>query len=362
VLPSAPEPVDGVELVTWAASDPDGGELRFDVLASVDGGQTHRAVALAIEDASINLDTSMLAGGTNQLRVVASDGVHTAFADSAPFTVPPRPPKITITSPADGFQADWGQMITLEAEVSDLQDDFIPDDLVSWTGNLNGFFAIGRRVQIDQLPVGENVLQAHATNSHGASASASVTILVGDRLVPRGPTISVAPTSLAWHVADDDPATQIATLTVENAGSGSLRFDAASDADWVRLDSVTDVTDATAPRIFTISAAAALVMPGTTGTATLTLANRSDPNDVVVVPVALSRGNVFDHAVPASAPVCTGDCNGNGIVSIDELVRGVNIALNRALLSLCPAFDANADGQVFVNELVSAVAAALTGC
>jgi hypothetical protein len=81
-----------------------------------------------------------------------------------------------------------------------------------------------------------------------------------------------------------------------------------------------------------------------------------------VVPVALSRGNVFDHAVPASAPVCTGDCNGNGIVSIDELVRGVNIALNRALLSLCPAFDANADGQVFVNELVSAVAAALTGC
>jgi hypothetical protein len=36
--------------------------------------------------------------------------------------------------------------------------------------------------------------------------------------------------------------------------------------------------------------------------------------------------------------------------------------LNRALLSLCPAFDANADGQVFVNELVSAVAAALTGC
>lgn len=64
---------------------------------------------------------------------------------------------------------------------------------------------------------------------------------------------------------------------------------------------------------------------------------------------------------PASA-ACPGDCNANGIVSVDELVRGVNIALGNAALDSCPDLDGSGDGAVRINELVSAVAAALDGC
>lgn len=65
-------------------------------------------------------------------------------------------------------------------------------------------------------------------------------------------------------------------------------------------------------------------------------------------------------AVPAGA--CTGDCDGNGEVAINELLRGVNIALGMQPLDECAPFDASADGQVGINELLIAVNASLNGC
>jgi Big-like domain-containing protein len=59
---------------------------------------------------------------------------------------------------------------------------------------------------------------------------------------------------------------------------------------------------------------------------------------------------------------CVGDCNGSGMVTIDELVTGVDMALNDLPSSHCPAFDANGDGRIRVEELVMAVNAALGGC
>jgi hypothetical protein len=56
-----------------------------------------------------------------------------------------------------------------------------------------------------------------------------------------------------------------------------------------------------------------------------------------------------------------GDCDGDGAVSIDELIRAVNIALGETELSLCEPLDVNDDGSVDVNELIGAVAASMSG-
>lgn len=61
-------------------------------------------------------------------------------------------------------------------------------------------------------------------------------------------------------------------------------------------------------------------------------------------------------------PRCLGDCNGDGRVSVDELVRGVAIALGNVPFAECPALDRNGDGEVAVYELITAVNAALAGC
>ncbi len=59
---------------------------------------------------------------------------------------------------------------------------------------------------------------------------------------------------------------------------------------------------------------------------------------------------------------CVGDCNGDGEVAINELIRGVNINLGNADVSTCPAMDGSGDGEVAVNELIQAVNNSLNGC
>ena len=65
-------------------------------------------------------------------------------------------------------------------------------------------------------------------------------------------------------------------------------------------------------------------------------------------------------AVPATP--CPGDCSGDGMVTVDELVTCVNIALGSAAVDRCPPCDANGDGSVAVDDIIAAVNAALTGC
>lgn len=59
---------------------------------------------------------------------------------------------------------------------------------------------------------------------------------------------------------------------------------------------------------------------------------------------------------------CVGDCNGDGEVSVDELVVGANIALGLSDLSECPPFDADRRGTVTVDELLQGVANSIAGC
>jgi len=78
-------------------------------------------------------------------------------------------------------------------------------------------------------------------------------------------------------------------------------------------------------------------------------------------PSALPTPEATPSATPL-IPACTGDCNADGRVTVDEIVRGVNIALGSIDIDTCPRFDVTADGAVTVDEVVSAVAAALNGC
>jgi hypothetical protein len=59
---------------------------------------------------------------------------------------------------------------------------------------------------------------------------------------------------------------------------------------------------------------------------------------------------------------CPGDCNGSGEVTIDELIRMVNIALGNQPVSDCLAGDLTGDGTIAIDEIVTAVNAAINGC
>lgn len=80
-------------------------------------------------------------------------------------------------------------------------------------------------------------------------------------------------------------------------------------------------------------------------------------------PTATATPTFASTATPTRGPLrCAGDCNGDGEVSINELILGVNIALGTTAADSCVAFDRDADGEVSVSELIAGVNSALGGC
>lgn len=100
---------------------------------------------------------------------------------------------------------------------------------------------------------------------------------------------------------------------------------------------------------------AATVTPSLTHTWTAT--STATPTDT-----PSPRGSPTTGATATPTVGCVGDCDGDGRVTVDELIKGVNIALGAAPLTTCPAFDANDSQTVTVDELVTAVNLALNGC
>lgn len=72
--------------------------------------------------------------------------------------------------------------------------------------------------------------------------------------------------------------------------------------------------------------------------------------------VALGHGSTV-----AAQPACSGDCNGNGAVTISEIITLINIALGSVGAEACPD-GAPLNGAVEVNTIIKAVNAALGGC
>ncbi|MBI1815459.1 MAG: hypothetical protein HYR72_10805 [Deltaproteobacteria bacterium] len=96
-----------------------------------------------------------------------------------------------------------------------------------------------------------------------------------------------------------------------------------------------------------------------TATDTLTPTPSATPTDTLTL---TPTATLPPTETPTSPPPCVGDCDGSLTVTVDELVRGVRIALDEAPLSNCPEFDADHSQSVTVEELVQAVSNALDRC
>jgi hypothetical protein len=78
-------------------------------------------------------------------------------------------------------------------------------------------------------------------------------------------------------------------------------------------------------------------------------------NAPTATPTAIQAANT-PTATPMGLP---GDCDGDGSVSVAELVSAVAIALDARPLSDCTAADRDGDGAVHIDELIAALNAAL---
>ena len=286
-LQNVPNPVSGMATLTWSASDLDGDALRFDVLYSHDHGASFQPVHMNVTGNSVQVDTSNIGGGAAIVRVIASDGVQSTWADSAPFTMANKPPQPRILTPGDDTHIRWGQLVNFSGEADDLQDWSISGASLVWS-NKKGMLGMGPLLSVDDLPVGPNQITLTATNSAGLMASKTITVIVDDDLNLPGATLSVGPTEVNWHVADGTTQPQSTQVSLSNIGSGSLTWTATSSAPWLTISLASGST----PASLTLTANPSGMRNGSTATATVALT--TDNGQRIIIPVRLFVGNVRD--------------------------------------------------------------------
>jgi hypothetical protein len=162
--------------IAWSGNDVDGNSLTYAIQYSADGGASWAMLALDLPGQSLGIDSSELAATTvGLMRVIASDGINTAIAQSAAtFTVQPHAPAVNINSPRNGSVFIGDIQLFLDASVTDMQDGVLDGTNVQWTSSRDGALGNGDIVTFDAnlLSEGYHTITVTAIDSAGLTNSA----------------------------------------------------------------------------------------------------------------------------------------------------------------------------------------------
>ena len=181
--PNGGEEISGEMVITWSASDPDTNDLNdltYTIEFSHNNGTEWDTLTIDHNDNKLVVDTNYLPGGPNCLiKVIASDGWNRSEDISdAPFSIPTKPPRVTILDPEDGTillssESMQGRCTAYDPETGDVND---PNAIV-WTSNVDGFLGKGNLTGFD-LSLGHHTLTATATDPEGKTGTDTVVITV----------------------------------------------------------------------------------------------------------------------------------------------------------------------------------------
>jgi CSLREA domain-containing protein len=190
-----------------------------------------------------------------------------------------------------------------------------------------------------------------------ASPSASPTVTSPQNTPTASATRTQTPTrtlppSAATATRTRTPSAATATQTLPLSAATATRTvpPSAATATRTRTPSAAPATQTLPPS----AATATRTVPPSAATATVT--SQTPP----ATPSATATPPPGATATATRAP-CTGDCNGDGSVTINELILGVRIALDQSPVSECPAM-ANAQSMVDIVQLIRAVNNAVEAC
>jgi hypothetical protein len=299
-----------------------------------------------VKDSEMLLDASNI-GRTEagRFRVLVSDGINTARDDSdGSFVVPNRPPRADITQPAEGVTITAGQTLVLEADVYDVDAGTLPDEQVQWSSDRDGSLGAGASLDVTSLSVGVHSITVRADDGQGGVAEDRVEVNVVadiDQLPPVPDVLVVGPALLTL---DATAGMGTGTISIDNENAANaLAWTASASEPFLQFSE----SSGTTPSTVTVSVNRSGLAPG-----------RYSATIIVSSPAG-ERSIGVEAVVGAS---CTGDCDATGLVTVNELIRGVNIALGNSDVVDCASFDVDGDGLVEVNELVRAVNNLLNGC
>jgi len=192
-------------VLTWQGSDADGDALFSDVMYSPNAGQTWRPLITGIGTTTATIDPAQLEGSsTAMFRVIVTDGVHTAVAQTNAFTVPAKAPLVRIVSPGMGECYLYGQTVALHGMARDLEDGTLTGASLRWISDRDGFLGTGALIHQRLLSQGKHTISLEATDSSGLTARTGVSITVVTENAPDTlpPVLNCQAGDGVWHSGD----------------------------------------------------------------------------------------------------------------------------------------------------------------
>jgi len=163
-------------LLHWKAYDPDP-VAEVTVLAQYSpDGETWVTIGLDIEQPGMAVSTRQLPGGTQaRIRLFATDGLNTASAMSAPFTLNRHAPQPLIAGVANDARVHYGQLLELQGMAFDADEGSLTSDRLSWAVDGPADLAgTGSQLPMDGAAPGSYRAVLTATDSDSMTASAQL--------------------------------------------------------------------------------------------------------------------------------------------------------------------------------------------
>jgi hypothetical protein len=217
IAPNAGENLSSATVdIHWEGSDADGDALSYAVQFSPDNGTNWQTLVVDLTSTNYTAPRALLPQTTAaRMRVIASDGFHTAMDTSdGTFTVPNNPPELSIETPTPDELFLGNRQIVFEAFPYDIEDGALDGTNVTWRSDRDGLLGHGSSLftTAAALSEGLHVISATARDSANVEVNAQVNIQV-QRTIPAKVTDLIA--SQSTQMAGDGP---ILSITVLNRG------------------------------------------------------------------------------------------------------------------------------------------------
>lgn len=268
--------------VSWTASDPDNDRLTFMVKYSSDNGNTWKVVAQDVTRNSVVVDMRNVPASTHGLfRVLASDGIHTSRATSAPFIVPNHIPTVRIVKPQDNTVVVSGSTLSLIGSAYDLDIGSMGSNQLQWLSNIDGFLGNGDQLSIAKLSIGTHIITFQADDGSGDVASATVRVTVVADPTQFSPIPNNLQASTTSITLISSSLTATSRISIDNQNwLNPIEWNATTSQPWIKLNTVSGTT----PSDLSISLDQNK-LPSESQEAIITITSPNTPGDSVIISV-----------------------------------------------------------------------------
>jgi len=172
--------------IAWDAEDLDGDPLTASIFLSVDLGLTWQTLAVDVEASTYDAPTSYLEGSTSALvRVLVSDGFHSAEATSDAFELDAGKPLVDIEIPINGVAVPADEILHLRGAAWDPEDGLLEGGELAWSvDDGGGPVPLGSGSDLDlpasQFATGCQTITLEATDSSANTATDTVEVDIGE--------------------------------------------------------------------------------------------------------------------------------------------------------------------------------------